>query len=292
VRAGEDYVLDTGLRVPLETAGFRRQRFHPFGRSGGHLLAWIEGEHYRGRRPHRQVPLLALAPTDAVDTLRHAGRDDLAEAVEAATDSYRAQTDESYYADTLLLLEPAYLAAPTPEGQSGFGGTSEEWRMSREPIMDGIGADGTFLDVGCANGLLMECVRAWGAERGLVMEPYGVDLGPGLVELARRRLPRWADRFWVGNAIDWAPPNGLRFDYVHILLDCVPATRRADLVTHHLDGLVRPGGRLLVSHYVSESGSEPTAAEILAGLGYHVGGQSRPPILYPRGPSRTAWIDA
>jgi hypothetical protein len=182
VHAGEDYVLDTGLRVPLETAGFRRQRFHPLGGAGGHLLAWIEGEPYRGRRPHRQVPLLALTPMEAANALREAGRDDLAEVVVAAADSYRAQTEESYYADSLLLLEPAYLAAHTAEGQSGYGGTPEEWRLAREPIMDGIANDGTFLDVGCANGLLLESVQAWGAERGLVIEPYGVDLGSRLVE--------------------------------------------------------------------------------------------------------------
>jgi hypothetical protein len=28
---GEHYLLDTVLRVPLQTAGFRYQRFHPFG---------------------------------------------------------------------------------------------------------------------------------------------------------------------------------------------------------------------------------------------------------------------
>ena len=33
VHAGEDYLLDTVLRVPLETAGFRYQRFRPFGQT-------------------------------------------------------------------------------------------------------------------------------------------------------------------------------------------------------------------------------------------------------------------
>jgi hypothetical protein len=54
--------------------------------------------------------------------------------------------------------------------------------------------------VGCANGLLMESVAAWCAERGLAVEPYGVDISPALAELARRRLPRWDGRIWTGNA--------------------------------------------------------------------------------------------
>jgi 2-polyprenyl-3-methyl-5-hydroxy-6-metoxy-1,4-benzoquinol methylase len=232
-----------------------------------------------------------MTRTEAVDALRSAGREDLAEVVEAAAHSYGALTDESYYADSLLLLEPAYLSASTPQGQSGFGGTAEEWRLAREPIMEGIVADGTFLDVGCANGLLMESVRAWGLERGLVIEPYGLDLAPRLVELARRRLPQWSGRLWVGNAIDWTPPTGLLFDYVHVLLDCVPAVRRADLLTHQLARLVRPGGRLLVSHYISQTDS-PTAAEILTALGYQVADQSPPPSNAPELPSRTAWIIA
>ena len=42
---GEHYLLDTVLRVPLQTAGFRYQRFHPFGLDRDHLYAWIEGGH-------------------------------------------------------------------------------------------------------------------------------------------------------------------------------------------------------------------------------------------------------
>jgi hypothetical protein len=37
VLAGEDPVLDTGLRVPLVTAGFRRQGLHPFVVEGDHV---------------------------------------------------------------------------------------------------------------------------------------------------------------------------------------------------------------------------------------------------------------
>jgi 2-polyprenyl-3-methyl-5-hydroxy-6-metoxy-1,4-benzoquinol methylase len=75
--------------------------------------------------------------------------------------------------------------------------------MARLHITEGVSGDGTFLDVGCANGLLMESVTRWCAERGLRIEPYGLDLAPGLVALARQRLPQWAGRIWAGNAIDW-----------------------------------------------------------------------------------------
>jgi hypothetical protein len=52
VLAGEDPVLDTGLRVPLVTAGFRRQGLHPFAVSGDHAVVWSEGDDgYRGPGP-------------------------------------------------------------------------------------------------------------------------------------------------------------------------------------------------------------------------------------------------
>jgi hypothetical protein len=37
-------------------------------------------------------------------------------------------------------------------------------------------------------------------------EPYGVDISPALAELARRRLPQWHGRIWIGNADEWRPP--------------------------------------------------------------------------------------
>ena len=44
VLPGEDYLLDTSLRVPLETAGFRMQRVGPFALDNGLAYAWLERE--------------------------------------------------------------------------------------------------------------------------------------------------------------------------------------------------------------------------------------------------------
>src|SRR2546429_4259793 len=124
-----------------------------------------------------------------------------------AARSYRTLDEQAFYADNRRTLEPAYLRGTTPRQASGFGGDEREWEQARRHITEGIAGHGTFLDVGCANGLLMESVAAWCAERGLAVEPYGVDISPALAELARRRLPRWAGRIWTGNAVDWQPPG-------------------------------------------------------------------------------------
>jgi SAM-dependent methyltransferase len=294
VREGEDYLLDTALRVPLETAGFRRQRLHPFGLDRDHLYVWIEGGPYTSSRPHASVALSFCPAEEAAARLRDHGEPVLAAAVRAAAESYRMLSERAFYADNRRIMEPAYLRGTTPEQGSGFGGDEREWRQARWHITEAIAADGTFLDIGCANGLLMESLAAWCAERGLTVEPYGVDISAALTELARRRLPQWGDRIWTGNAVDWRPPAGLRFDYVHVLLDSVPQARRADLIRHHLAHTVRPAtGRLLVSDYAADpAAGHPFAAETLWSLGFRCAGQTSGGDRPGRLPAPTAWIDA
>ncbi len=290
---GEDF-RDAVLRIPLLAAGFRYQRVGPFRQDGDHLYAWIEGGPYTGSRPHAS-PELSFGPAErAARRLQDHGEPVLAAVVRAAAESYRNQDDQAFYAENARNLERAYLDAETPEQGSGFGGGELAWRQAREHITEAIDGGGTFLDVGCANGLLMESVAAWCAERGLAVEPYGVDISPGLTELARRRLPRWADRIWTGNAIDWRPAAGLRFDYVHVLLDSVPRARRADLVRHHLNSTVRPGtGRLLVSDYAANpAAGHPAAAETLRSFGFRCAGQTSGGTRPGRPPLPTAWITA
>jgi 2-polyprenyl-3-methyl-5-hydroxy-6-metoxy-1,4-benzoquinol methylase len=291
VRDGEDYVLDTVLRVPMETVGFRYQRFHPFGLDGDHLYAWIEGAPYSGDRPHRSVPLSFCSAEEAAERV---GDPVIAHAIQAAALSYRSQDEQAFHADNQRTLEAAYLRGATPQEGSGFGGDMGEWRQARWHITEAIAGDGTFLDVGCANGLLMESVAAWCAERGLAVESYGVDISPALAGLARQRLPRWAARIWAGNAAGWRPPRGQSFDYVHILLDCVPRARRADLIRHHLAHTVRPGtGRLLVSDYAADpAAGHPAAPETVTALGFRCAGRTSGGDRPGRVPLPTAWIDA
>ena len=90
-----------------------------------------------------------------------------------------------------------------------------------------------------------------------------------------------------------APPYGLRFDYVHVLLDCVPRLRRAELIQHHLTHTCVPGtGRLLVSEYGASQAAGGTAAEILRDLGFGWAGASSGSRLSGRPPAPTAWLTA
>ena len=88
--------------------------------------------------------------------------------------------DEDHAAETRRLLERSYLEAEDPRGGSGFRGDEARWRRARSPIASAIDRNGTLLDVGCANGLLMECLADWAGKDGTRIEPYGLDLIPSL----------------------------------------------------------------------------------------------------------------
>jgi len=190
--------------------------------------------------------------------------------------------------DRARALEAAYLQSDDPIRQSGFGGGPERWRAERSPILDAIDGHGDILDIGCANGYLLECLVAWGGERGLTLVPFGVDIGPRLIAEAKRRFPDHAGNFWVANAWDWRPHR--RFRYVYTLYDNVPEELLALYVQRLLERVVDSGGRLIVGAYGSRSRGTPSfaIAEFLAEAGYRLAGHTTagaPPIV------AFAWLD-
>ena len=173
-------------------------------------------------------------------------------------------TEVRYFADEQRRHESKYLAGANPRAQSGFGREAVDWERFRRPIADAIDRDGSFLDVGCANGLLMESVAAWGRDDGHTIEPYGLGISAKLADLARARLPHWADRIFVGNALFWEPPR--RFDFVRTELVYVPPSRRREYAERLLEGVVAPAGRLLICSYGSSRPEGARAEELVAEL--------------------------
>jgi hypothetical protein len=202
-----------------------------------------------------------------VASLKDRGCREIATIYEALANG--AIDDQGRHDAMAALLRPAYLAATTPWEQSGKSGDEAGWVGARRFVVDALDRDGTFLDCGCANGYLMECV-------------------PEFVELARRRLPQWADRIWVGNAASWLPP--LRFDAVRIGLEYVPEHRRAELVAHLLRKVVAAGGRLIVGPFTEEV-EQRTTEDDLADWGHVIAGRSELPHRDPRVVRRLVWVD-
>jgi hypothetical protein len=192
------------------------------------------------------------------------------------------------FLERLKALERSYLSVTDPIRQSGFGGGAKRWQEEREPILEAIDRDGELLDIGCANGYLLECLMKWGRERGLGLIPYGLDIGPRLIDLAKKRFPDYRDNFYVGNGWDWRPPK--KFFYAYTLYDCVPEDYLEEYIHRLLSRVVAPSGRLIIGAYGSKTNREPPfdVEKFVRSCGYTVAGYSvggNPPVAL------FVWID-
>ena len=188
--------------------------------------------------------------------------------------------DAGWHAAMADLVVPVYLAAETPEGGSGSSRDPAGWERARSLLAAAVEPGQAFLDVGCANGHLMESMWRWGA-----VEPYGIEISPELAALARRRLPHWAGRIWVGNAAEWDPPR--RFDVVRTGLDYVPAPGRRAL----LERLLAAAGRVVIGVHNEEREARALEREV-AGWGFAIAGRAERPHPHPRLAYRAFWVDA
>ena len=197
--------------------------------------------------------------------------------------------EATWHARVGEIVEAGYLTAATPQGQSGHSGDDARWEHARRLVLDAVERRGTLLDVGCANGLLMESVHRWSQEDGRALEPYGVEISAPLADLARTRCPQWADRIWTANANGWTPPP--RVDVVRTGLDYVPADRGADYVRPLLTAVVAPGGRLVVGTY-NEERDRDTLADLVRSWGYVVVGSTTREHRHPALAYKAFWVDS
>lgn len=216
------------------------------------------------------------------------------------SDSDRHDSDDEYYERIRSLLEDAYVSADERGdvfGGSGSSGDMTSWEGKRRVIARAFDREGNWLDVGCANGLLMETLAVWVAEGGHCIEPYGLELSERIAERARKRLPYWATRIWTGNVMKFEPP--IRFDYVTALADVVPIQSRGALLMRLARRYLKPNGRLVLSCYrpgaflLGKPALEAeSAAEILRAEGFEPVGEAevRDPAT-GAAKVRVAWLD-
>jgi SAM-dependent methyltransferase len=145
--------------------------------------------------------------------------------------------------------------------------------LSGHRLSRAIDADGDFLDVGCANGVLAADVVEWAAARGFAVEPHGIDLGTRLIAFARRRHPTHAYNFREADAWTWEPERTWTFVFSTIHL--APAALAGEWIWR-LSSWVKPGGRLILGGYGSKSGGirPPDPEQALASCGLTVDGTS------------------
>jgi hypothetical protein len=178
-----------------------------------------------------------------------AASNDVARGVLTQNEWHRAVTDA---------LADAYLTENDPRWQSGFDGDPELWREARAFLLDAVPHSGSFLDVGAANGHLLECLAGWARARGIDLDLFGLELNPRLAATARTRLPALAGHIYIGNVVDWLPPQ--RFTYVRTCLEYVPTDQAPALIKRLRERFLEPGGRLLVGPINVDQRAETIAA--------------------------------
>jgi SAM-dependent methyltransferase len=158
--------------------------------------------------------------------------------------------DNEYSARIIGWLEENYVAADERGdifGGSGSSGDMAYWEKRRRVIASAFDRDGTWLDVGCANGLLMTTLPNWVAEKGFAIEAHGLELSARVAARARIRFPHLADRIWTGNVMSFEPP--IRFDSVTALSDAAAPNRCAAMVERIASLYLKKGGRVILSCY-------------------------------------------
>jgi len=169
--------------------------------------------------------------------------------VDTALANNEINKDEWYEINNTYFTK-LYLSTNNPRLQSGHGGNEYHYIFAQLPTIEAIYKNGTFLDVGCANGHLMEMLYKWGTAIGFDLQMFGVDISEELLELAKTRLPQWQDRFFLGNAFLWKPEN--KFDYV---LDCaqIPDDDKSMYYKHLMENYLVEGGRMIIRPYWFEN---------------------------------------
>ncbi|MDQ0114042.1 class I SAM-dependent methyltransferase [Paenibacillus harenae] len=176
-------------------------------------------------------------------------------------------TEEDWFEINNKYFTEHYLASDNPRSQSGHGGNEQGYFHSHQMLIDVIHKSGTFIDVGCANGYLLESLHRWITNLGYYkLVCYGLDISQGLIELAKKRLPEWSNHFYTGNAVNWAPKE--KFDFVCVKeLDYAVPGKQQLFLKHLFEHFVKPNGRLILGPY-SEETSTPTMYELVTSWGY------------------------
>ncbi len=171
-------------------------------------------------------------------------------------------TEEKWYQINKQFFTKNYLASDNPRGQSGHSGDEFHYFHSHSMLLEAVNKNGSFIDVGCANGYLLESLDKWIKSLGYYhIDFYGLDISEELIELAKSRLPQWNDKLFTGNAFTWVPT--MKFDFVCVKeLNYVPRDKQRDFLKHLLDHYVVQGGRLIwkpdLENKLLSWGFEPT----------------------------------
>jgi len=184
---------------------------------------------------------------------------------------------EEFFRELHDSIRDGYLAEPgSPYRMSGRSKGKERWEETRRCVCEAIDRDGDFLDVGCANGLLLETLREWSPHE---ITPHGVDFVAELIDHARARHSGFAANFHRANAWDWDPSR--RYTFVRTSIECVPEADWPELIRRQA-AWAEP---LIVCHYRNANEPAVDVTSLVESCGYEIAGSTQAPGV------RVTWLD-
>ena len=143
-----------------------------------------------------------------------------------------------------------YLVHADEFKRSGWSGTSRMWRKAREIILEAVEEDGFFLDVGCANGILVRDLRKWAKEtKGVNLIPYGIDFIEELLLESKIKNSGFEENFKVTDMMDFNP----RKKFTFIRTEFYGPHNNFKIFIKKYINMLAPNGRLIFTFYDSEN---------------------------------------
>ena len=149
------------------------------------------------------------------------------------------------------------------EGSYCFSNEFNQWVMARFFISETIHKDGTILDIGCANGFLLRCLKEWSEYN---LNPFGIDKNKRLIKESKRLFPDISGHFIMKNLNDIdrfhkdSFPKKFDFIYWNMWDNCkIKRNKKSNIVfywsNHNYDDQIeltailnniKKGGRLII----------------------------------------------
>lgn len=134
------------------------------------------------------------------------------------------------------------------EGSHFHSQTFDNWVAQRYFITKAIHKSGTILDIGCANGFLLRCLKEWSSYK---LEPYGIDSDSSLIKQAKEIFHLQSTNFIVKDISEFKG-DGLptQYDFVYWnVWDDIEFNQKQIKVLNLLFLLVAQEGRLILGFY-------------------------------------------
>jgi cyclopropane fatty-acyl-phospholipid synthase-like methyltransferase len=164
-------------------------------------------------------------------------------------------TEKRWFENRNLLITNIYLKGDNPRKQSGHTGDEQRYRYTQGMLLEALYKSGSLIDIGCANGYLLEKLNQWIKNLDLRIDFHGLDISKELIALAKERLPSWKDHFYAGNALYWNSTK--RFDYICVReLTYVPTNKQRSFFFHLYNDILADNGRLIIGP-LSEEAENP-----------------------------------